>query len=319
MNIPKLASAYTPAQLTKYLDYIALPNQYAQYLNDPETFPKTEEALKDIFRCQITRFPYDNLTCHYSTTQLAEIQPDRIYTKVIGRDDTAPSCRGGYCLEVSIFFHHVLRGLGFSVYMTGVRNRERIDGIPQGQFKGWTHIVNIVHLPSGVGYHLDAAFGGDGPTSPLPLISGQITKNLGSQEVRLIYDNMPKQTRKEQKVWIYEYRNGADKPWNSFYSFAELEFFQEDFEVINRFTSWEAVEKRSFVVVKFIRNGETAGLPLLEGEVWEKTDDIFIAGKIMMANNVVKLNMGGRTRIIDSFESEEGRFEALKKWFSIYL
>ncbi|OQE46984.1 hypothetical protein PENCOP_c001G08959 [Penicillium coprophilum] len=319
MDTLKLASAYTPVQLRKYLSYITLPHQYAPYINSPESFPKTEEALKDLFRCQITRFPYDNLTCHYSATQLAEIQPNKIYTKVMGSDDTAPSCRGGYCLEVSIFFHHVLRGLGFSVYMTGVRNRLRIDGIPQGEFKGWTHIVNIVRLPSGAEYHLDAAFGGDGPTSPLPLISGQITKNLGSQEVRLIYDNMPKQTRKEQKVWIYQYRNGADKPWNSFYAFAELEFFQDDFEVINRFTSWEAVEKRSFVVVKFIRNGETAALPLLEGEVSEKTDDVFIAGKLMMANNVIKLNMGGRTRIIDSFETEEGRFEALKKWFSIHL
>lgn len=137
MDTPELASAYTPVQLTKYLKYIALPDQYAQYINEPDTFPKTEEALKDLFRCQITRFPYDNLTCHYSASQLAEIQPSKIYTKVIGCDDTTPSCRGGYCLEVSIFFHHVLRGLGFSVYMTGVRNRERIDGIPQGEFKGW--------------------------------------------------------------------------------------------------------------------------------------------------------------------------------------
>lgn len=79
------------------------------------------------------------------------------------------------------------------------------------------------------------------------------------------------------------------------------------------------MEKHRFVVVKFIRNGETAGLPLLEGERLEKSGDVFVAGKIMMDNNVVKLNMGGRTRVIDSFETEEGRFEALKKWFSIYL
>ncbi|CRL17435.1 N-acetyltransferase [Penicillium camemberti] len=292
MDTPKLASAYTPAQLTKYLNYIALPDQYAQYTNQPKSFPKTEEALKDLFRCQITRFPYDNLTCHYSTTQLAEIQPEKIYTTVIGGSESNPrSCRGGYCLEMGIFFHHILRGLGFSVYMTGGRSWDRIDGIPQGEFRG----------------------------CPLPLISGQVTKNLGSQELRLIYDNIPKQTRKEQKVWIYQYRNAADKPWNSYYSFAELEFFQDDFEVMNRFTSWEAVEKRSFAVVKFIRNGETAGLPLLEGEVLENTDDVFVAGKIMMVNNAVKLNMGGRTRVIDSFETEDGRFEARKKWFSIYL
>lgn len=87
------------------------------------------------------------------------------------------------------------------------------------------HIVNIVRLSSSVQYHLDVAFGGDGPTSPLPLISGQVTKNLGSQELRLIYDIIPKQTRKEQKVWIYQYRNATDKLWNSYYSLAELEFF----------------------------------------------------------------------------------------------
>ncbi|OQE04270.1 hypothetical protein PENSOL_c001G05273 [Penicillium solitum] len=226
MDTPKLASAYTPALLTKYLNYIALPDQYAQYINQPEAFPKTEEALKDLFRCQITRFPYDNLTCHYSATQLAEIQPEKIYTKVIGGSESNPrSCRGGYCLEMGIFFHHILHRLGFPVYMTGGRSRDRIDGIPQGEFRGWAHIVNIVRLSSGVQYHLDVAFGGDGPTSPLPLISGQVTKNLGPQELRLIYDNIPKQARKEQNVRIYQYRNAADKPWNSYYSFAELEFF----------------------------------------------------------------------------------------------
>lgn len=177
--------------------------------------------------------------------------------------------------------------------------------------------MNIVRLPNGQEFHLDAAFGGDGPTSPLPLISGQITQNLGAQEVRLIYDNMPKQTRKEQKVWIYQYRNGAEKPWNSFYAFAELEFFQEDFEVMNRFTSWDAVQKKSFVVVKFLRNGETDGLPLLEGEGEQKGEGVFVVGKIMMVNDEIKLNMGGRTRVIDSYDTDEGRFAALKRWFSI--
>lgn len=184
-----------------------------------------------------------------------------------------------------------------------------------------THIVNIVRLPNGNEYHLDAAFGGDGPLSPLPLISGHVTQNLGKQQVRLIYDNMPKQTRKEQKVWIYQYRNAAENPWNSFYAFAELEFFQDDFEVMNRFTSWHAVQKRSYVVVKFIRNGETGGLPLLEGEGegMQGNGEAFVVGKIMMVNNVIKLNMGGRTRVIDSYEDDEGRFKALKRWFSISL
>ncbi|KAJ5278295.1 hypothetical protein N7524_004448 [Penicillium chrysogenum] len=315
-----MASAYSTAQLSKYLEYITLPIQYAQCVHDPLSFPKTEEALTFLFRCQITAFPYDNLSVHYSATHIVDIHPESIYTKLMGSNDGIPSRRGGYCFECNILFYHVLRGLGFTAYMTGVRNRERIDGIPQGEFKGWTHLVNIVQLPSGKQYHVDAAFGGDGPTSPLQLTSGYTVKNLGTQEIRLVYGNMPKQSRPEQKLWIYQYRNGPEKEWNSFYCFSELEFFQDDFEVMNRFTSWEAFQKGNVWVVKFIRGGDTNGLPMKDGEfVNEIEDGVSIVGKIMFVNNVVKLNMGGKTRVIDSFQNEEDRLRGLKKWFSIVI
>jgi hypothetical protein len=175
-----------------------------------------------------------------------------------------------------------------------------------------------LELPSGVQYHVDAAFGGDGPTRPLPLVSGQIHQNLGAQEIRLIYGNIPKQTRLEQKLWIYQYRNGATKDWNSFYSFGEFEFFQDDFEVINRYTHWHTLTLKNVWVVKFIRSGETNGLPLLDVEVTnDGSGDIQIVGKIMFVNDVVKLNMGGKTRVIDSYETEHERKKGLMKWFSI--
>jgi arylamine N-acetyltransferase len=46
--------------------------------------------------------------------------------------------RGGYCMEVSFFFHHMLSRIGFHTYMTGVRNRTRMEsGVPQGEYQGW--------------------------------------------------------------------------------------------------------------------------------------------------------------------------------------
>jgi arylamine N-acetyltransferase len=45
--------------------------------------------------------------------------------------------RGGYCMENSIFFNHVLRALGFRVYTAGVRVRPRVDGVPAGDYLGW--------------------------------------------------------------------------------------------------------------------------------------------------------------------------------------
>ncbi|KAK1143314.1 hypothetical protein N8T08_006841 [Aspergillus melleus] len=313
-----MTSAFSTPQLSKYLKHLALPPEYDQFIHNPQSFPKTEEGLTTLFRGQITRFPYDNLSAHYSNTDVIDIRPESIYAKFMRPEDAEPSGRGGYCLECSLFFYHALLGMGFSAYTTGVRNRARIDGVPQGEYRGWTHIVTIVQLPSGETYHVDVAFGGDGPTRPLRLVSGQLVHNLGRQEVRLVYGNIPKQTRPEQKLWVYQYRNGPAQEWNSFYAFAELEFFQEDYEVMNRFTSWEARDRGNFWVVKFIRGGETEGLPLHDGEgICANTGAVPVVGKLMYVNGVVKLNMGGRTRVIDSFQSEKEKFCGLRRWFGM--
>jgi len=40
-------------------------------------------------------------------------------------------------MENAIFFHHVLRGLGWKVYFAGVRIRLRERGVPKGNYVGW--------------------------------------------------------------------------------------------------------------------------------------------------------------------------------------
>ncbi|KAE8167364.1 hypothetical protein BDV40DRAFT_312665 [Aspergillus tamarii] len=317
-----MSSAYSALQVKKYLLYLSLPSKYHPYVETPHLFPKDEAALTVLFRCQITRFPFENLSVHYSTTRQPDIHPDTLYSKMMGAGEIGPTGRGGYCLEVNIFFHHILRGLGFDVYTIGARNRDRVNGVPQGDYGGWVHMANIVRLSSGVRYHLDVGFGGDGPTSPIPLLSGAAIQNLGTQEVRLLYDNISKESQRQQKHWIYQYRNSVDKEWNSFCCYPDLEFFQEDFEVINRFAAWEFLQRDLIVAVKFIRRGE-------EGEILQnqdllariptEADEVDIEGKIMLVNNEVKLNMGGRTRVIESLDTEVARMKALRKWFSICL
>jgi hypothetical protein len=181
-----------------------------------------------------------------------------------------------------------------------------------------THINNIIHLPSGQRYSIDVGFGGDGPTSPLQLNElGHAVQNLGRQEVRLIHDNIPKQKLKEPKLWIYQYRNTPENDWNSFYSFAELEFFQHDFEVLNWWTCAKTLHRWTVLVVRFLREGENVqfsrnpNLPL--------NNDVAIVGKVMLVDNVIKVNLGGKTSIVHSLDSEEGRLEALEKYFGISL
>lgn len=166
------------------------------------------------------------------------------------------------------------------------------------------HIVNIVTLqPSGDKYMVDVAFGGDGATKPIPLIHGFITPNLGTQDIRLVHEPLEEFTDQSQRVWIYQYRNGPDKPWNSFYAFPEAEFLQSDFEIINYWASQcrESFQTTTVLLVKFVRK------------------DNAIVGKVMMANEVIKENMGGKTIVLKTCKNEEERVNAFKTCFGITL
>lgn len=132
-NVPP-EPAYSTTSVSAWLQRLRLPVQYRHYINDPSAIPKTYQALSVLFKCQITTFPYENLTVHYSPTHLVNIEPDVLYRKMMEEPNRG---RGGYCMELSIFFHHMLRGLGFQVTMTGVRNRTRTDGVPSGEYQGW--------------------------------------------------------------------------------------------------------------------------------------------------------------------------------------
>jgi arylamine N-acetyltransferase len=170
------------------------------------------------------------------------------------------------------------------------------------------HVVNIITLPTGEKYVSDVSFGGDGPTKPIPLISGTILQNLGTQEIRLIHDNIPCQQNAEPKFWIYQYRNSVDKEWNSFYAFPEMEFFINDFQIMNYFTSnfvgGTNFQTERVLVVRFLKgDGEEDG----------------IVEKVMLVDGEVKRNHGGSTRVERVCGSEEERLEALKEVFGIRL
>jgi arylamine N-acetyltransferase len=170
------------------------------------------------------------------------------------------------------------------------------------------HVVNIVTLPNGDRYMVDVGFGGDGATKPLLLTPGHVTQNLGPQEVRFIRDFIPTQTRRDdeaRKLWIFQYRNGREQEWNSFYAFPDIEFLPNDFEVMNFFTSQNISETnfqtKTVLIVKFLMDGEA------------------IVGKVMLVNGEVKRNDGGKTRVVFVCKNEAERVKALREYFDIML
>ncbi|KAH6668880.1 arylamine N-acetyltransferase 1 [Halenospora varia] len=300
-----IPSAYTPSQIALYESHISLPTRF----HTTSSPPLDITYLTALHIHQISSAPYENLILHYSQHHSVSLDPQVLFEKIVG-DKRG---RGGYCMENSIFFNHVLRALGWEVYMVGVRIRPRVGGVPGGAYIGWVHIVNIVTLPTGEKYMLDVGFGGDGATKPLPMISGATVQNLGSQEIRLIHSTIPEQINQSQKLWIYQYRNGADKEWNSFYAFPETEFLAADFEIMNFYTSQKQggtnFQTRTVLIVRFLRGKVEGGVGLEEG----------IVGKVMLVNGEVKRNDGGKTSVVKICKTEEERVAALKEYFDIDL
>jgi arylamine N-acetyltransferase len=118
-------TVFTPEEIQKYLRYIELPEKYD--LNSS----KDIEFLTALHVHQISAVPYENLSLHYSTDHKIVLDPRFMYDKILNKRN-----RGGYCMEISIFFCYLLRSLGFKVYFTGVRIRARTDGIPVGDYIG---------------------------------------------------------------------------------------------------------------------------------------------------------------------------------------
>lgn len=292
---------FDKVQLAKYFDHVQLPQKYRG-----DDVARDLAFLTVLHRHQIAAIPYENLSLHYSQQKTIDLDAQTLYTKFVANERN----RGGYCMEGSLFFLNILRSLGFQAYPTVVRIRLREDGVPKGDYVTITHIVIIIDLGTQDGpsekYVCDAAFGGDGPLFPMPLKEGVVTQNLGTQEIRFAYERIPKAT--SHKFWIYQYRNGPDKPWNSFYAFNDTECLEMDFKAINYYTSqFPTFQQTTVIIVKFILGPD------------EATGDNKVTGKLLLVNGSIKRNMGGKTEVVEVCKTESERIQAMKKWFGISL
>ncbi|OMP81585.1 Arylamine N-acetyltransferase [Diplodia seriata] len=293
----------TPDELDRYLDHIRLPRKFRRDKN-----PAPDLAfLTALHVHHISTLPYENLSLHYAKDVNVSLDAHEILGKFLSNG------RGGYCMEHSIFFNNVLRALGFQVYLTGARARPRKNGVPFGDYMGWVHVVNIVTLADGTKWVSDTGFGGDQMRQPVPLVENHVTQNIGPQQIRLSrehIDNATNTSAEKPATWIYQYRNGVDQGWNSFFCFTETEFLHQDFEVLNYYTSRCPQSFQTFtpLVVKFLRRDREGGGPAETGEIY---------GKLMLVHGEVKENLGGKTRLVRSCKSEPERLEVLRDVFGM--
>jgi arylamine N-acetyltransferase len=301
------SSVFSEEQVSTFLDYVGLPPslQEQRYSGDAT---KDIQLLARLQTYMISAVPYENLWLHYNPTHTNSIKPQDTFSNVV----TNHRGRGGYCFQVSIFFNHMLRALGFPAYLAPVRIRLRVDGIPHGDFTGWRHLVNLITMSDGTKWAVDVGFGGDGATAPVPLVHNRPQTNLGSQELRLLHDWIPTQLHRTEatKMWIYQYHNSPEQPWHSYYAFSETEAMEADYDNLNWYTGShpESFQTYTCIIVKFLRR------PKLGADSEEE-----IYGKRMLIDGVVKENLGGKTKVVEDCKTEADRLAALGKWFGITL
>jgi arylamine N-acetyltransferase len=165
-------------------------------------------------------------------------------------------------------------------------------------------MVNLVTIENQK-YLVDVGFGADGPCQPIPLISDFEAVGNAPQGLKLRYTALPNHTDHDQRAWVYSHRENGHSPWVDAYALTEIEFFPEDFEVMNLATM---TLRQSFFIqtlfcVKMLLDLE-ANTP---------------AGVLILYHDQVKKRVQGELTILEKFENEQQRVDALERWFGIRL
>ena len=236
-------------------------------------------------------------------------------------------------MENNTFFGCVLRGLGFEVLSVGGRVSHETTGRRDGGWAGWSHMVNLVRVDGGRRYLVDVGFGGDGPCCPIPLErrgEGEIVfGGVAPQELRLEWKSLPKHTDPEQRVWVYSHRENRSAEWVEAYCFTEVEFFAEDFAIMNlaTMTLRESYFVQTVLAQRFMLEKEVVEEGDLEDQAnggqgrSRGTNDgenrPRAVGVMILHNGLVKRRIADRVEVLTVLESEADRAAALKKYFKI--
>ncbi|KAK3898162.1 hypothetical protein C8A05DRAFT_47438 [Staphylotrichum tortipilum] len=281
---------YTDEQLARYFARI-------DYHHDNVRQHAAEDPLACLTALQahqMAHVPFESLSLHYARHRVISLNPEELFTKVVDRR------RGGYCMELNTLFAGVLRSLGFTLFSAGGRVRQQ----PDGGYKGWDHMVNIITI-TGQRYLVDVAFGSHGPPQPVPLQHDYEFVGIAPMRGRLQHRSLAEHTDDGQRVWVYSAQADEAAPWNDMYHFVELEFLPGDFEVMSARTS---TAPTSFFVQSVMC------MTTVLDEAGEKP-----VGVRILHRDYVKQRIGAESEIIEKLQWEPQRVGALRKHFGIEL
>ncbi|MCB5180230.1 arylamine N-acetyltransferase family protein [Streptomyces antimicrobicus] len=158
--------------------------------------------------------------------------------------------RGGYCYEQNSLLAAALERIGFDVAARGARNRTRGDALLPV-----THALLVVTV-DGEPWLVDAGFGANGPTEPVPLRPGSGTTQ-GDWDFGVAEED-------EGLLVLRTRRTG--EPWRDLYAFAPQRLYPVDFALMNH---WSSTHPASFFTGRLVAMlpGRTRRLALVQREL----------------------------------------------------
>lgn len=165
-----------------------------------------------------------------------------------------------------------------------------------------SHMVNIVTI-SGKKYLVDVGFGGNGATTPLPLEEEAVHERIAPGEMRLIRSKLPEHTDVNQRMWIYQHRQTPDDKWTPMYCFTEVEFFPQDYEMMN---FWTSQSRKCFFTYAIV----LARILMEKGK---------LVGMVTMKDGEAKRRIGNEVVETKTCRNEQGRLDVLREWFGTRL
>jgi arylamine N-acetyltransferase len=120
--------AYTDQDIDEYLTRISFPSH--KYPKPVKGLMSTQEGLEFLARLQkyqLVAVPYENLSLHYAKFPAVSLDKNDLFEKIVRQR------RGGYCMELNLFFSTILQSLGYEVIHTGAR----VYNPSIGEFGGW--------------------------------------------------------------------------------------------------------------------------------------------------------------------------------------
>lgn len=188
-------------------------------------------------------------------------------------------------------------------------------------------MVNIVTIDE-TKYLVDVGYGRREPIQPVPLTpEGYEFAGIASSRCKLERKTLARHTPRasvsaaDQSVWVYSVRITDDDAvlapgsysssspgvpdWEEQYSFTEVEFFPEDFEVMNFYIM---TRPQSYFVQTVL-----AYRAILDEDTGE------LVGELILHKDSVKRILRGLFEVLEELRSEEERAAALGRYFFISL